>query len=180
VDSTELSLPPWARASDKRRAHIARVTTLLLDWADAMALDEVERAQWRDAGRWHDALRDAPEQELRALLDDEETAASLLHGPAAALRLRQDGETRADVLRAVAAHTVGDASWARTGRALYMADFLEPGRRFAREERARLAARAPADFAGVLRDVVRARLGGALRDGAPVDPRTVGLWNAVR
>ena len=66
VDSTELALPDWARVSERRRAHIARVTTLLLEWCDALEVAPEEQAEWRDAGLLHDAMRDASESELRA------------------------------------------------------------------------------------------------------------------
>ena len=137
ADSIEL--PPWAVVSEKRRAHIARVTALLTRWAEAMRLTAAEREAWRDAGRWHDALRDASEAELRAMTGDPPMPAALLHGPATATRLAIEGETREDVLDAIRWHTTGRPDWARTGRALYMADFLEPGRRFDVERRARAA-----------------------------------------
>src|SRR5688500_17513514 len=123
-----IELPAWARVSPSRAAHIERVTDLLESWSSAMSLDQGSAQRWRDAGQWHDALRDAPEHELRALLDDHDTPGPLLHGPAAARRLRDDGEPRVDVLEAIAHHTVGSVDWNRTGRALYMADYLEPGR----------------------------------------------------
>jgi hypothetical protein len=61
-----------------------------------------------------------------------------------------------------------------------MADFLEPGRSFAREERDALAAQVPHDFAGVFRRVVQWRLEWTVRDGKPLFPQSVDLWNAVR
>jgi 2-amino-4-hydroxy-6-hydroxymethyldihydropteridine diphosphokinase len=61
-----------------------------------------------------------------------------------------------------------------------MADYLEPGRSFAREERAALAAGVPTDFEGVFREVVRHRLIWTLREGKELYPQTVALWNAVR
>src|SRR5687768_14964238 len=109
--STEL--PRWARASATRIEHMARVTALLDEWARAMRIGPDEATEWRDAGRWHDALRDAPEAELRAILHDDRTHAALLHGPAAAARLALDGERRTDLLEAVAHHTVGHPQWAR-------------------------------------------------------------------
>ena len=72
------------------------------------------------------------------------------------------------MLDAIRHHTIGDPAWARTGRALYMADFLEPGRTFARADRAFLAAQVPHDFEGVFRQVVRARIEWALREGHAV------------
>jgi 2-amino-4-hydroxy-6-hydroxymethyldihydropteridine diphosphokinase len=176
--STEL--PPWAVVGERRRAHIARVVALLDDWSAAMSLDDPERAAWLDAGRFHDALRDAPESELRALAGDAEMPAMLLHGPAAAARLVREGETRADLLDAVRWHTVGHAEWARTGRALYMADFLEPGRRFDVELRAALAADVPADFDAAFRRVVQHRIEWTMREGRSLHAETARLWNAVR
>ena len=58
----------------------------------------------------------------------------MLHGPAAAARFEREGETRQGVLDAVRYHTIGYLEWDRTGRALYMADFLEPGRSFSKRE----------------------------------------------
>jgi 2-amino-4-hydroxy-6-hydroxymethyldihydropteridine diphosphokinase len=102
-----------------------------------------------------------------------------VHGPAAAVRLEREGEKRTDVLEAVRWHTVGNGTWARTGRALYMADFLEPGRSFARADRAFLSAHVPSDFDGVFRQVVRQRLEWSLREGNRLYPETVALWNDV-
>jgi HD superfamily phosphohydrolase YqeK len=103
-----------------------------------------------------------------------------LHGPAAATRLAADGERRIDVLDAVRWHTVGSSEWGTTGRALYMADFLDPGRAFARAERADLARQVPLNFDGAFRQVVRMRLEWTLREGKALLPSTVTLWNAVR
>lgn len=175
-----IELPVWARVSPSRAEHIARVTALLMGWADAMGLDQAETNGWRDAGRWHDALRDASEAELRALTGDASTAAALLHGPAAAIQLSKDGERRSDVLEAIAHHTVGHPGWARTGRALYMADYLEPGRTFSRVERARLADHVPRDFDGTFREVVRDRLQWARRDGVALHPQTLALWESIQ
>jgi 2-amino-4-hydroxy-6-hydroxymethyldihydropteridine diphosphokinase len=165
--------------NDRRRDHIARVTALLDDWARAMRLGDDEAREWHDAGLWHDALRDAPEPVLRTLAEDDEAPAEMLHGPAAARRLEADGERRPGLLDAVRWHTVGNPRWARTGRALYMADYLEPGRNFAREDRAFLARLVPVDFDGAFRQVVRARLEWTLREGRRVYPGTVELWNDV-
>ena len=176
-------LPPWAQVGEKRRAHIARVTALLDRWAAEMDLPAADARAWHDAGRLHDALRDAPEAELRVLVRGTPFADSpsgVLHGPAAALRLEREGETRAAVLMAVRWHTVGNVEWDRTGRALFMADFLEPGRGFMRDDRAFLASRVPGDFDGVFRQVVRVRLEWTLREGKPLFPETALLWNSVQ
>ena len=173
------AMPAWSQVSEKRVAHIGRVTALLERWATEMGLDAAERSAWRDAGLWHDALRDATDAELRRLVPDERYPSQMLHGPAAAVRLEADGEARVDVLDAVRWHTIGAANWSRTGVALYMADFLEPGRSFARTDRAFLASHVPHDFDGVFRQVVRQRLEWSLREGNRLYPETVALWNDV-
>lgn len=173
-------LPAWARVGEKRRAHIARVTALLDRWAAQMLLSAEEAQAWHDAGRWHDALRDATEDELRTLTGDQTAPVNILHGPAAAVLLERGGEARAGVLLAVRWHTVGISHWDRTGRALFMADFLESGRQFMQADRAFLSSLLPRDFDGVFRQAVRMRLEWTLREGKALFPESVALWNSVR
>jgi HD superfamily phosphohydrolase YqeK len=173
-------LPEWAIASEKRRGHIARVTALLDAWSEALGASPEERQAWHDAGRWHDALRDADDATLRSLADDPSRPLGMLHGSAAARWLERDGESRTDVLDAVRWHTTGHAQWDRVGKALYMADFLEPGRPFMQADRAFLAHLVPLRFEAVFRQVVRLRLEWALREGKGFAPETVALWDAVR
>ena len=178
--AASIELPPWARVSAARAEHIARVTALLAHWSEQLGIDPLEATAWRDAGCWHDSLRDAAESELRTIVGDGSMHPALLHGPAAAVRLRADGERRTAVLEAIAYHTVGHPGWERTGRALYMADYLDPGRPFARSERAYLATQVPHDFTGTFREVVRHRLQWSVREGVELHMQTVELWNSVR
>jgi HD superfamily phosphohydrolase YqeK len=178
--STSVALPAWAQVSDKRRQHIERVAALVDRWAGEMKLAQAETTRWVAAAVLHDALRDAPETMLRTLTGDGKRPLELLHGPAAAVRAEQDGERRRDVLEAVRYHTVGHPEWGRTGRALYMADFLEPGRKFLRPERERIADMVPTDFDGAFRDTVRLRIEWSLEQGGQLFPEAVDLWNAVR
>ena len=174
------SLPDWAHVTDKRRAHIERVVALLALWAERMGLPDDEASRWLTAGVLHDALRDAPLNMLRALSGDGGMPEDLLHGPASAVRAEQDGERRQDVLEAVRFHTVGSTEWKRTGKALYMADFLEPGRSFLVTERAFIAQHVPHDFDAGFRQCVRLKLEWSLRQGGELYPQSVALWNAVR
>jgi 2-amino-4-hydroxy-6-hydroxymethyldihydropteridine diphosphokinase len=174
------SLPDWAQASERRRAHIERVVTLLATWARRMELPDDEASRWLSAGVLHDALRDAPLPMLRALTGDGSMSENLLHGPASAVRAEQDGERRQDVLDAVRFHTVGSTEWKRTGKALYMADFLEPGRSFLIAERAFIADHVAHDFDAAFRQCVRLRLQWSLTQGGELFPEAVALWNSVR
>ncbi len=176
-----IRMPSWAAVTERRLAHITRVTELLDQWADALRLPGDDAQAWHDAGRFHDALRDAPESELRRLAGElPDYTVDMLHGPAAANRLLAEGESRPELLDAIRYHTVGSARWGRLGRALYMADYLEPGRKFSRADRAYLAEQVPHDFDGTFRQVLRARLEWSLRESMKLFPEAVALWNAVR
>ena len=175
-----VELPPWAEVSRKRRKHIKRVTRLLASWADEMRLPPADRQVWIDAGRYHDALRDATVEELRTLAGSSITEVELLHGPAAASRLERDGETRQNLLDAIRYHSIGSEKWDRVGRALYMADYLEPGRKFDAEQRAKLAAIVPADFDSALRQVAEARMAYARHKGFTEYPESAAFLESLR
>ena len=172
-------LPPWAAVSAERRAHIGRVAVLMDGWAEAMKLPAAERERWRRAAWLHDALRDAPDEELIRWAGTDTLPVELLHGPAAANRAEHEGTSDRGVLDAVRWHSVGSDGWDAVGRALYCADYLEPGRKFEREARAALAARFPADPAGVFRDVARARLLWLITSGWSLPDTTVRMWNSL-
>src|SRR5437667_463694 len=124
-------------------------------------------------GRWlravwlHEALRDAP------------GTRGTTHGGAAADRAAQDGESDRGVLDAVRYHSSGYAGWDDVGKMLYLADFLEPGRRSRRKQRAKLAKRVPHDRDGVLREVVALQVRSRLRAGRTIHPLTVEFWNSL-
>jgi 2-amino-4-hydroxy-6-hydroxymethyldihydropteridine diphosphokinase len=61
-----------------------------------------------------------------------------------------------------------------------MADYLEPGRKFSKEDRFFLAAQVPHSFDAVFRQVVRFRLDWSVREGNHIFPETVALWNSLR
>ena len=172
-------MPPWSIVSPTRKAHIERVVALLRQWSVQMRLPHDEARRWLRVGWLHDALRDAPEDEMRRWAPEIAGPVELRHGPAAAARAELEGESDADVLSAVRWHSVGWEGWGRAGRALYCADFLEPGRSFDQAERAALAVRFPDDSAGVLRDVVTRRLAYAVDRGWSLPPESVAFRTSI-
>lgn len=165
--------------SPERLQHIQRVAELISSWADAIGVPDPERNRWLKAVWLHDALRDAPEAELIRLAPSTPGAVELRHGPASASRAKAEGETDRGVLDAVRYHSIGLPEWDMVGRALYCADFLEPGRGFDPVERAAMAARFPADPAGVLYQVARRRLAHLIESGWPIPLPTRRFWNAL-
>jgi 2-amino-4-hydroxy-6-hydroxymethyldihydropteridine diphosphokinase len=174
-------LPEWACVGPGRRAHIERVAELMRGWAVTAALDDDDVARWSAAGYLHDALREADPEQLRGGLDPEFSSlpGPALHGPAAAARLRAEGVRDEGLLLAVGYHTLGHPQLDRLGRALYAADFLEPGRSSLAEWRGELRDRLPAELDAVTREIVGARVRHLVDRGLPLLAPTVAFWNSL-
>lgn len=178
-EAAQGALPPWSRATAKRRDHISQVAALMDEWARALSLSDEDHTRWVATGWLHDALRDASEAELREILGEmyADFPPPLLHGPAAAHLL--EGQADDAMLMAIRYHTLGHPHLDRLGRALYLADFLEPGRPFATEWRASLRARMPAEMDAVLQEVVASRISNLLEERRPLRPETAAFWSAL-
>ncbi len=181
VDAAAGRPPGWAKLSPGRRQHVGRVADLMETWAERLGIDERDTARWRAAGLLHDALRDADFDSLRPLVEPglRDLPGKMLHGPAAAARLRSDGVDDAPILLAVAWHTLGHPDFDRLGRALYLADYTEPGRDYESPELAARRDRVPDDMDGVLREVAADRIGRSVQRGRPLIEPTVGFWNRL-
>lgn len=172
-------LPEWARAGKKRRAHMGRVAALMREWAEALALPERDVKRWTATGWLHDILREADPEELRpgVPLLFRPLPGKLLHGPAAAVRLKDDLDP--EMCEAIRFHTLGSPRFGKLGRALYLADFLEPGRTFDPEYTGSLRARMPGDMDAIFREVVRLRWKHITGKGGTAHPETQALYEQV-
>lgn len=174
-------LPDWAVAGEKRRAHMARVASLLETWCRELGVGRRSVIRWRAAGFLHDALRDAPPAELAPGLPEgiralPETA---YHGPAAAARLEAAGVEDRELLDAIRWHTLGSTRFGELGKALVAADTLEPGRARRPAWRRELRGRVPEELDAVVTEIVASRIGYLLHARSPVHPRTLGFWNSL-
>ena len=172
-------MPEWAVVTPERLQHVQSVAELAAGWAEQMGVPDSERNRWLRAVWLHDALRDAPTEELAKWAPSSPGPRELWHGPASAARAKAQGEIDRGVLDAVRYHSLGLAEWDMVGRILYCADFLDPLRKFEREARAELARRLPSDPSGVLREVARARLLYLVKSGWPILNPTVRFWNSL-
>lgn len=170
-EAAEGRLPDWTEVKPKRREHMGRVAALMREWAIALDLAPADVARWTAAGWLHDVLRDADPAALRTMVPPEyrDLPDKVLHGPAAAERLR--GQADDELLEAVRCHTIGSRRFGALGRALYLADFLEPGRTFSPGWTESLRRRMPGEMEPVLREVVRARVA-HVSGGGTVHPET--------
>jgi len=173
------AIPAWAVVKPKRVKHIGRVATLLDEWAGALRIDQSQAERWQRAAVLHDALKDAGPELLASYAPQGDWPDKLWHGPAAAAAAARHGETDPGVLSAVRYHSVGFAGWDSVGRALYLADYLEPGRIDQVERRADWADRIPEDLDGVLREVAAQRIGALIAAGQPLLQETWEFWNQL-
>lgn len=161
----------WAerRLSADRFAHVQRVVELGRHLArlHGEQPDRVALAGWL-----HDLAREEPPEALLAearrrkwQLDEAEMADPLLlHGKVAAAEAAEGGVTDdEEILEAVRWHTTAHPGWGRVGCLLFLADKLEPGRRFAGiDDLRRLAVR---DLDQAMRAVLDALIQQALNRG---------------
>jgi 2-amino-4-hydroxy-6-hydroxymethyldihydropteridine diphosphokinase len=160
---------------------MARVADLLRGWSELRGEDPQDVERWSAVGYLHDVLRDADPAELRRALSTplDELPDEVIHGPAAADRLRSAGVEDEPLLTAVAFHTLGSPDLDDIGKALYVADFLEPGRELQPKWRARLRAEMPERLDWVAQAVVAKRILFLIKKKRAVPVETLGLWNAL-
>lgn len=178
------------RLGAKRLAHVEAVAETIgrvaASWS-AERREDAARAAW-----YHDACKDDPLGEMLAAIRaaGEEPdpwalryAPVLVHAQAAAVWARSEmGERDAEVLLAVRHHPTGHPAWKEVGRALFVADFCEPRRPFARSlETPRIVDRAaagPDGLAAAAVEVLALRLGRAIRSRRPIHSDGWRTWNA--
>lgn len=143
----------------KKRLHAKRYehSVLVMDTARKLAAlhgADVECAM--RAGLLHDYAKNMSPEELREaaqeLSVDLDPVVSrhmmLAHGPVGAAMIARDlGVTDADILNAVRYHTYGRAGMSRLEKIIYLADFIEPGRKFKGIEELRRTAQTDLDKA---------------------------------
>jgi HD superfamily phosphohydrolase YqeK len=175
---TEGRLPDWAYLDAPRRAHSKRVAGLMDRWGAALGLDDKDRVRWRAAAELHDAMKSYDPGELRIWagpgLPD-----PVLHGPACADRLRSAGVDDEELLLAIAFHSTGHPDLGELGEFLYLADYLEPGRKIRSSRLPALRARLPGEREAVLTEVLAMRIGHLLDKRRPVLQATMDFWNRL-
>ncbi len=169
-----------ARVSPRRREHAHRVA------AEAVVLARrfgapVEKAEL--AGLLHDMCRELPDDEILAAAArygipvgpvEARRPKKILHGPVAAAELAER-ELDAEVVRAVALHTVGDAGMTVLEKCVYLADYCEPSRAFPGVDDVRALARESLDAA--IGAAVRLALLDIVGRGRGVAAGTLALYN---
>lgn len=136
ISYTELYDFVKGRLKPSRFDHSVGVADTAYAIAERFAVDE-EAARY--AGIYHDAYRYDTDDNTAAMLEksgmliypEEIENPMLLHGPLAAYHMRGDcgNDIPESYLIAVRHHTLGSKDMGRLGAVIYIADYLEPGRK---------------------------------------------------
>lgn len=146
----------------------------------------IEPARAELAGWLHDYARDLDEGALLRIGEEEgfithpveRWVPELLHGPVGAYLVRQElGIEDAEVLRAIAVHTLGAEEMSVLDKIVYIADLVEEGRNYPGVEK--LRALAEVDLDRALLASFDQTLRYCLERGFYLHPRTLEARNAV-
>ena len=136
-----------SKLSMERIGHSLNVAQTASELAERFKLNVSEAYQ---AGLLHDAARDIEEKELLILAEKEglitdpveKMVPVLLHGPVGSYLLKQElGLESENILQAVKYHTTGHKDMTALDALIYLADVIEPGRKFQGVETLRRTAR---------------------------------------
>ncbi len=177
--STASTLADWEsllreRLSASRFAHSVRASRLAAEIARAHGLPEDRAAL---AGLLHDFAREMPEAAMAQIAHElgcDPKVPAVWHGPVAAHILRRDyGLDAADVLSAIARHTVGDPAMTALDAVVFVADLdahgVVPG----------LHELALRDLRSASLAAVAASLAHLLQRQRRIDLLAVRTWNAL-
>jgi predicted HD superfamily hydrolase involved in NAD metabolism len=165
--------------SRKRFKHTVRVGRLCRDICGRYGLDP-EAGYF--VGMAHDLAREWRNEDLVELSSHDAQPFSaleaerplLLHGRAAALFLSERlGVTDGEVIDAVRHHTFGRPGFCALGKALFLADYLEPGRKYIDSEFRRKVLARPLD------EAVRAIIDHAVSRGKSLAEPTRAMYDEI-
>lgn len=126
----------WLREhlSEKRQRHTQGVAETAVKLAERFGSDP-EKA--KTAALFHDMFKGTPQEELDRYVRELQLGsrylgnANLSHGKIAAAVMERDyGITDSDILNAVKYHTTGRAGMSVLEQIIYLADAIEPGRKY--------------------------------------------------
>lgn len=135
-----------AQLTEKRYVHTLGVTETAVQLAESFGAD-VKKAEL--AAIFHDYAKFRPKEEMKQILLDQQEDERLLqfhhelwHAPAGAVLVRKEaGITDDEVLSAIRWHTTGRPNMTLLEKVVYLADYIEPGRKFPGVDDVRLLAK---------------------------------------
>ncbi|MGP1454525.1 MAG: bis(5'-nucleosyl)-tetraphosphatase (symmetrical) YqeK [Treponema sp.] len=140
IEKLIISLTQFARLhlSEARYDHSCRVAVFAQSLAQRYHCTTKQQRLCFLTGMAHDICKEMPpDVQLHLaqaggipLRSDEQNSTELLHGPAAAVVVREQfGIHKPAILRAIRYHTIGSAQFDAIGKIVYISDKIEPGRK---------------------------------------------------
>lgn len=168
------------RMPEKRYIHTLGVTETAIQLTKRFGEDE-KRAE--TAAILHDVAKYADAEWMKEVIVREQLEAELLHwhteiqhGPVGAVVARDEfGVTDEDILNAIRHHTTGRAGMTTLEKIIYVADMIEPNRKFDGVERLREIASRDLDEA--IKACVRHTLSFLVATGQPIYPLSIVCYN---
>lgn len=168
------------RMNEKRYIHTLGVEQTAIELAKVYG-ESVEKAGL--AAILHDLAKFEPEQQMRQIVRDNHLGENLtdwggeiMHGPIAAWRAKHElGVTDEDVLNAMRFHTTGRAAMSRLEQIIYIADMIEPNRKF--DGVMQLRDIATQNLQQALKSCLKHSLSFLISSEQPIHPRSIECYN---
>ena len=152
IERAELLDKVAAVMSEKRFKHVLGVEKSAIELAERYGYD-TEKAGL--AGLIHDYAKELSDQEFLDLIDKykldpelKKWGNNVWHGMVGIYKIQEDlGVTDKEILRSIETHTVGSGDMSLLDKIIYVADYIEPGRRFPLVEEARVIVKESLDKA---------------------------------
>ncbi|UOC10870.1 bis(5'-nucleosyl)-tetraphosphatase (symmetrical) YqeK [Streptococcus equinus] len=181
IERAELLDKVAAVMSEKRFKHVLGVEKSAIELAERYGYD-AEKAGL--AGLIHDYAKELSDQEFLDLIDKynldpelKKWGNNVWHGMVGIYKIQEDlGVTDKEILRSIETHTVGSGDMSLLDKIIYVADYIEPGRRFPLVEEARVIAKESLDKAVAYETVHTVEH--LAHQAFPIFPQTIETYNA--
>ncbi|EQC68315.1 Hydrolase (HAD superfamily), YqeK [Streptococcus sp. HSISB1] len=181
IERAELLDKVAAVMSEKRFKHVLGVEKSAIELAECYGYD-TEKAGL--AGLIHDYAKELSDQEFLDLIDKynldpelKKWGNNVWHGMVGIYKIQEDlGVTDKEILRSIETHTVGSGEMSLLDKIIYVADYIEPGRRFPLVEEARVIAKESLDKAVAYETVHTVEH--LAHQAFPIFPQTIETYNA--
>ncbi|WP_042345772.1 bis(5'-nucleosyl)-tetraphosphatase (symmetrical) YqeK [Bacillus massiliigorillae] len=166
--------------TEKRYVHTIGVADTAVKLAERYGAN-VEKAEL--AGIFHDYAKFRPKEEMRQIIVEQQMAKELLsfhhelwHAPVGAYLVQKEaGIQDKEVLSAILYHTTGRAQMTKLEKIVFLADYIEPGRKFPGVDDVRQIAKKDLDEAVVA--ALRNTINFLMSKNATIYPDTVYAYN---
>ncbi|MGA9226256.1 MAG: bis(5'-nucleosyl)-tetraphosphatase (symmetrical) YqeK [Mesobacillus sp.] len=171
-----------AQLTEHRYQHTIGVMETAIKLADKYG-EDVQKAEL--AAIFHDYAKFRPKEEMMQIIVEQKMPTELLdynselwHAPVGAyLAEKEAGITDHEVLDAIRYHTSGRVSMTMLDKIIYLADYIEPGRRFPGVDEVR--GMADADLDKALIQSMKNTIQFLMKKNQPVFPDTFNAYNSI-